>query len=119
MAEEEISAEKNPNEISQDNLVINPFGYKCEKCDYTTIRHDLLPKHQAESEDKIYDCDVCAKKLCSEAALRKHKIWGHRSNTKIPTPKLSDSFYKCDKCDYSVQNKEKLQRHQELSLIHI
>ena len=80
----EISVENSPNARSQDNLELNkqPFGYNCEKCDYTTIRNDLLLKHQAESENKIHDCDVCAKKLCSEIALIKHKRWGHKSNSK-------------------------------------
>ena len=68
---------------------------KCDKCDYTTknVRPQLLVKHQEKSENRIYFCDICSKRMCSKSALKAHKVWGHKKSQQLKIFKVETQDY--------------------------
>ena len=109
---------------------------KCEFCDYSTDDPRRLSKHKSfkneSTETKLYQCELCLAKSCSEMALIQHKKFRHsgkqptkkivkkRKKSSYPTfSSISKSMnipYDCDLCGVVFNGQKSFDRH--LSMFH-
>ena len=78
---------------------------KCDYCDYTSNRYDMIQAHTIAKHTSIrYDCDECDFQTAYKQMVRKHKKDKH-SNGVHP--------YNCDSCIFTAATTSKLDTHRK------
>ena len=84
--------------------------YKCEKCDFSTNRQSKLRGHlcintykqsDTQSDQKLFDCKVCGKKLTTKGIMKRHLHDRHSGGRP----------FDCLICSKSFKQKNHLKRH--------
>ncbi|KAG5896110.1 hypothetical protein JTB14_006899 [Gonioctena quinquepunctata] len=107
---------KIPKKFYFERHVLTHNKYRCEQCK-KTFKKKFTALNHTHSNEKLYQCTVCGKKLCSSWSLNTHLASVHRNDDDgKPLPRFQCSI--CDKC-YIYESGLKLHyssKHAELGV---
>ena len=73
-----LNVTKHMETMHQEERTLEPYKYKCDRCDFTSILYESLRLHKNAVHQGIYSCDLCDYKADCEANMRTHKQVKHQ-----------------------------------------
>jgi len=108
-----------PKEVKQRKQHIKPDlvrKHPCDMCDFRAVRGDHLSRHKRQKHSGVvYSCDLCPFSSHREYFLITHKRKDHKIEPEFHRPRqpAEPGVYKCNVCDYVVDNSLDLNKHRQ------
>ena len=107
---EECNVVYNSNKDLTRHLLNKHYGrtYECGVCKEVFKRKDSLIRHQqVMHESNKFTCNYCGENFSRKDAMKRHIVDAHGENN------ISNSVFKCEKCDTSFSVKRNFERHEK------
>ncbi|CAH0549304.1 unnamed protein product [Brassicogethes aeneus] len=92
--------------------------FKCDKCDYVTVRKSTIKIHlKIHDKQSYFKCDYCQYKAAKLLTLHAHILSKHKlENEGEKKIKITSKIHECPKCSYSTLHKAHYDNHIKICL---